>query len=139
MIQSTKPQRTDAQCWEGALQRALDCALDVVCEPISGACFIESASEPGKLYAVSAQMCSCPAGQRGIPCKHRACYLAQIGELLLPETVRCISCTNGRIQEWTCGHPSGFVNCDVCGGSGRVPVLPQPARAPAVQSAPVAA
>ena len=29
---------------------------------------------------VSATSCSCPAGQQGLICMHRACVLAQVGE-----------------------------------------------------------
>jgi len=130
MNQAGVSRQTESACWAAALDRAIEEALDVLVEPVSGEAFVESATRPGTLYVVTATSCSCAAGAHGLPCKHRACYLAQIGELPLPETVRCISCTNGRIQEWTCGHPSGFANCDVCGGRGRVPALPaeQPQR-----------
>jgi hypothetical protein len=80
---ATEMVRTEAQRWQAALERAIDEALDVLIEPISGEAFIESATHPGTLYAVSAMSCSCPAGQKGQICKHRACYLATIGELPL--------------------------------------------------------
>jgi hypothetical protein len=129
MIQSTKPQCSEAQRWQAE----------------TGEAFVESASEPGRLYAVSATTCSCPAGQRGIPCKHRACYLAQIGELPLePETlivvhvpalVDCAAC-NG------CGSiyaRSGGWKCDYCNGRGQVAVAPVPAVMPAATRSAVAA
>jgi len=85
MVQGTRP--GSASCWERALQRAILEALDVLVEPLSGQAFVESATHPGTLYAVSAHTCTCPAGERGLICKHRACYLAQIGELPLPAIV----------------------------------------------------
>src|SRR5690349_3957740 len=86
MLQSTQVRSIDAARWQRALDRALANALDVLIEPISGEAFVESATKPGTLYQVSATSCSCKAGQKGMPCQHRACYLAQIGELPLDET-----------------------------------------------------
>jgi hypothetical protein len=133
MIQSTSSRKSEAQKWAKALERAIAEALDVLVEPISGEAFVESATRPGILYHVSAQTCSCPAGQKGQICKHRACYLAQIGELPLePETlivmhvpalVDCAAC-NG------CGSVyanSGGWKCEVCQGRGQVAVAPAPA------------
>src|SRR3954447_15206284 len=74
---------SDAVRWQRALDRALANALDVLIEPISGEAFVESATNPGTLYQVTATSCTCPAGQAGIPCQHRACYLAQTGELAI--------------------------------------------------------
>jgi hypothetical protein len=76
---------SDAVRWQRALDRALANALDVLIEPISGEAFVESATKPGTLYQVTATLCTCTAGQKGFPCQHRACYLAQIGELPLPQ------------------------------------------------------
>src|SRR4051794_27085588 len=84
MVQSIVSNGLDTARWQQALDRALAECLGVVIEPISGEAFVESATHPGALYAVSATSCSCKAGQAGQPCKHRACYLAQIGELPLP-------------------------------------------------------
>lgn len=70
----------NAKRWQAALDRALTNALDVLVST-SGEAFVESASRPGLLYQVSRETCSCPAGQKGQICQHRACYLAQIGEL----------------------------------------------------------
>src|SRR3954463_16734168 len=94
MLQSQSIRSTDATRWARALDRALSNALDVLVEPISGGAFVESATKPGTLYAVSATSCSCPAGAKGQPCKHRACYLAQIGELPLEGsgTIDCPDC-----------------------------------------------
>jgi hypothetical protein len=124
-------QRTTVQ-WAKALARAIDEALDVLIEPISGEAFVESATRPGVLYQVSASMCSCPAGQRGAPCKHRACYLAQIGELPLgaasepeadPNLIRCGRCF-GDGECWLGSHDDGFRRgvCPWCGGAGVLPV-----------------
>ena len=132
--------------WAKALERAIEEALDVLVEPISGEAFVESATRPGTLYAVSASTCSCPAGARGLVCKHRACYLAQIGELPLPTIVgvpvvqTCPSCAAGKIElhaprSW---ESLGWKACDVCGGTGVLPApRPQPYGLPAIQ--PVAA
>lgn len=66
--------------WAKALDRAISNALDVYVST-DGSAFVESASTPGLLYAVSREHCTCPAGEKGMICQHRACYLAQIGEL----------------------------------------------------------
>lgn len=66
--------------WQAALDRAVANAIDVLVAT-DGSAFVESASTPGLLYAVSRESCSCPAGTSGQICQHRACYLAQIGEL----------------------------------------------------------
>jgi hypothetical protein len=121
-----------AQAWSRALERVLVDALDVSIEPISGEAFIESSTRPGVLYAVSATSCTCKAGQLGRICKHRAAYLAQVGELALPETVTCIHCTAGKVEEWGVGHVIGSQPCDICGGTGRVPALPTPGVTPTV-------
>ena len=70
----------NAKRWNAALDRAISNALDVLVAT-DGAAFVESASTPGLLYAVSRETCTCPAGQASQICQHRACYLAQIGEL----------------------------------------------------------
>src|SRR5262245_42113583 len=80
----TARQETPQQ-WNRALARALADALDVLTEPTSGATFVESATEPGTIYAVTTSSCTCKAGGRGIPCKHRACLLAQMGILPLDD------------------------------------------------------
>lgn len=72
----------NAQRWSAALDRAISNALDVLVAT-DGSAFVESASTPGLLYAVSREGCACPAGEKGMICQHRACYLAQIGELPL--------------------------------------------------------
>lgn len=74
----------NAKRWQAALDRAISNALDVYVST-DGSAFVESASTPGMLYAVSREGCTCPAGANGQICQHRACYLAQVGELPLPE------------------------------------------------------
>ena len=113
--------------WHRALDRAINEALDVLTEPVSGETFVESATQPGTLYRVTLDMCTCTAGQRGIPCKHRAVLLAQLGILPLDDDpapvaalVDCAAC-NG------CGHQysrSGGWRCDYCQGTGQVMALP---------------
>lgn len=76
-----------AQSWQKALNRAIAEALDVYVAT-DGTAFVESSSQAGLLYIVTRESCSCPAGERGIPCKHRACFLAQIGELPLEPASR---------------------------------------------------
>ncbi len=73
--------------WARALDRAISDGLDVLVCAVTGEAFVESASRPGTLYAVSVDGCGCEAGQHGQICKHRACYLAQIGELALPASL----------------------------------------------------
>ena len=75
--------RTEAERWRAALAQATEECLDVLVCEATGQAFVESASHPGTLYAVSTISCSCPAGQRGLPCKHVACYRAQVGILAL--------------------------------------------------------
>ena len=140
-LQETRP--VSAEQWQKALTRAIDEALDVLIEPISGEAFVESATTPGTLYQVSASSCSCPAGQRGLVCKHRAAYLFQIGEIPVDivsigycehgapagafcgrcqsHVVPCSSCTNGKTEEWGVSGPIGSTPCTVCGGSGIKP------------------
>jgi hypothetical protein len=66
MVQAaTAVRATDATRWAKALERALEECLDVLVEPVSGEAFVESATKPGTLYAVSASACSCPAGAKG--------------------------------------------------------------------------
>jgi hypothetical protein len=128
--------RRTQQAWAKALARAIDEALDVLVEPISGEAFVESATRPGILYHVTAQTCSCPAGQRGNPCKHRACYLAQIGEQPLePVLADCAACCDCGVQDY--GRYA--LPCETCSGTGRVPVLPAPAIVPVAEPARVAA
>ena len=118
----TRP--TPAEQWQRALERALEEALDVLVEPISGEAFVESATHPGTLYAVSATSCTCAAGSQGLPCKHRACYLAQLGKLpteALPAVVDlpvidCPDCCGCGVQHFRTFEE----RCDVCGGRGVV-------------------
>lgn len=77
----TRPvQKESPERWTSALDRAIAEALDVYIST-DGTAFVESASRPGLLYIVTRESCTCPAGDKGRPCKHRACFLAQIGEL----------------------------------------------------------
>jgi hypothetical protein len=106
--------------WARALDRALEEALDVLVEPLSGQAFVESATTPGTLYIVTADSCSCPAGARGQACKHRACYLAQIGEFPVtietPAPHACVWCVgSGRIPN---DQHERYDRCDHCNGSG---------------------
>jgi hypothetical protein len=116
--------RVDMQSrWQRALERALADALDVLIEPVSGEAFVESASRPGVLYAVSATGCTCSAGRNGQICKHRACYLAQIGELALPDdeapaTVQCPGCLGSGYLYYRSGYSEP---CGTCQGSGVQP------------------
>lgn len=125
----TRP-ATGAQ-WSRALERALSEGLDVLVEPISGEAFVESATSPGTLYQVTAFSCSCPAGRRSTPCKHRACYMAQIGVLEIdPEPASialrpCVWCHgSGRVPNDSLGQ---YDACSACGGTGTRPA-PQPRR-----------
>jgi len=133
MVQATVT-RTESKRWAAALDRAIEEALDVLIEPISGEAFVESATQPGLLYQVSASTCSCPAGRRGLPCKHRACYLAQIDEFPMAIAVApspCSSCVSGKVQEWGVSGPIGCRDCGVCGGTGVItPVDAMPALQP---------
>jgi hypothetical protein len=110
MAAQMQTQPATAAQWTRALARAIDEGLDVLVEPTSGEAFIESVTTPGTLYAVSTRSCSCKAGQRGIPCKHRAAYLAQIGELHLDpdSTPTALGIVPARPCFW-------------CNGSGRIP------------------
>ena len=115
MLQSVQdhPER-----WAKALGRALSECLDVLVCNATGDAFVESHTAPGTLYSVSREHCTCAAGMHGQVCKHRACYLAQMGELALPEFVDCPSC-NGCGRQW---FASGYaLPCETCGGSGVKP------------------
>src|SRR5687768_9125815 len=106
--------------WARALERAISAGLDVLVCAATGEAFVESASRPGELYAVSADSCTCQAGQQSIPCKHVACYRAQVGLLSLPQhessaPVECLWCRG-------CGKVENTVElrydiCRECGGS----------------------
>ena len=86
--------------WSRALERALAEAVDILVEPVSGEVFAESSSRPGTLYVVTRASCTCSAGRNGVPCKHRAAFLAQLGELELdPEPARVSFFGNSDRQE----------------------------------------
>jgi len=102
------------QRWERALARAINDGLDVLVCAATGEAFVESASRPGTLYAVSAEGCSCQAGAHDQICKHRAAYLAQIGELALPAPASCVDCCGCGIRTYRTFQE----RCDSCGGSG---------------------
>lgn len=88
-----------AQRWTAALDRAISNALDVLVAT-DGTAFVESASKPGLLYIVTRESCTCPAGMQGRICQHRACYLAQCGELEIdPEPERITFFGNSDRQE----------------------------------------
>jgi hypothetical protein len=113
------------QRWQTALDRALENALDVLIEPVSGEAFVESACKPGTLYAVTRTTCTCPAGVAGDPvCQHRAAYRCQMGELPLEAVPvapvrRCSWCAGaGQIEQWGVGGPIGSQTCPDCGGGG---------------------
>ena len=75
----------DANRWQSALRRAIDEAVDILTEPISGETFAESSNQPGVLYVVTRTSCTCAAGRQEKPCKHRAAFLCQLGELELQD------------------------------------------------------
>jgi len=104
-----------------------------------------SASTPGLAYALTGYSCDCPGFVSYGRCSHHALLLRRLGWLpeLEPEmpyvapvpasvvaTEPCISCTAGKIEELGISGPIGCRPCDVCAGSGRVPVMPvaRPAR-----------
>src|SRR5690242_19079482 len=120
MLQSVQDQ---SERWQPALERALSDALDVLIEPDSGDAFVESASHPSVLYRVSAESCTCTAGKQGQVCKHRACYLAQIGELPLPQSAGLEPAPKACM--WCFGTGRGandeherMESCDMCYGTG---------------------
>lgn len=41
-----------------------------------------SGTEPGKTYRVNEYVCTCPAGENGMPCKHRALFLHEYRDVL---------------------------------------------------------
>jgi len=98
---TTRTRQATPERWAAALDRAIGSALDVLVCGATGEAFVESASMPGLLYAVSATTCTCPAGEAGDPvCQHRAAYLAQCGELPLdPEPDRITFTGNSDRQE----------------------------------------
>lgn len=109
-------QRTEAQIWQAALDRAIAAGVDILTEPISGMTFAESTRHPGILYAVSRDSCSCVAGAHGQPCLHRAALLAQIGQLALPAPAACTWCAGSGRQEDTLNQR--YVTCPDCQGTG---------------------
>lgn len=118
MAQATVSRKATAERWQSALNRAIVEALDVLIEPISGEAYVESSSRPGTLYQVSRETCTCAAAVAGDPvCKHRACYLAQIGELAIEAPAAdCPDCC-GCGEQW---FPSGGRKCQACRGTGRI-------------------
>jgi len=116
---ATAVTQTEAARWDAALNRAIDAASDVLIEPLSGSAFVESSRNPGVLYLVTAESCTCPAGGHGGICKHRAIYLAMIGELPVEaeaETLPadCLACCGCGVQSFR----SYDLPCPDCGGSG---------------------
>jgi len=95
-----------------------------------GARFATSTRQLDMLYRVTETTCECQAGLAGDPvCCHRAALRDILGTL--PVVVvhidelglgPCRSCQRGKVEEWCCGHVSGFAPCGVCGGSGVMPV-----------------
>jgi SWIM zinc finger len=130
MAAATVARSSEAQQWTRALNRAITDALDVLIEPISGEAFVESASNPGTLYIVTASTCSCPAGERGGICKHRAALLAQMGELPTEPApaireipiIECPDCCGGGVTYNRDCERVGWPHppCDVCAGTGLV-------------------
>lgn len=119
MTQTTIITTANAQRWQAALARAIDNALDILVCGATGEAFVESASQPGLLHAVSATTCTCPAGQRGIPCMHRAAYLAQCDELLLdpePKRIQFVCENNDRHAIVVDGETFGHVVANQWGG-----------------------
>jgi hypothetical protein len=118
MAERVRSIETVAEQWQRALQRAMSEGLDVLVCGATGEAFVESATTPGTLYSVSRGHCTCPAGTFGAVCKHRAVFLAQIGELALPETQDdCPDCCGcGRQHFRSFDEP-----CETCGGSGIKP------------------
>jgi hypothetical protein len=114
LVMAERVDAINSQRWERALTRAINDGLDVLVCAATGEAFVESASRPGTLYAVSAEGCSCTAGAHGQVCKHRAAYLAQIGELALPEPEACSDCSACGLQDF--GRYA--LPCESCGGSG---------------------
>lgn len=91
---------SNATRWQSALDRAINEAVDILVEPVSGEVFSESTSKPGTLYVVTRETCTCAAGRNGQPCKHRAAFLAQLGELPLePEPAGVTFSGNSDRQE----------------------------------------
>ena len=129
-VRIVRRRRETPEQWYWALERALAEALDLLTEPRSGRTFVESGTTPGVLYEVTQRGCSCKAGESGLPCKHRACLLAQLGVLPLdadpapavvaiPATreIACLFCYGtGRIPNL---HREQFEPCSMCGGAGR--------------------
>lgn len=98
MTQATIVTAGTATRWAKALDRAIINGLDVLVST-NGEAFVESASVPGLIYSVSREHCSCPAGLQGKICQHRACFLAQIGELPLEPVSRVTFFGNSDRQE----------------------------------------
>jgi len=138
MVQATQTRRESTpERWAKAIDRALDAGLEIFTTP-DGERFVSSASQLDVIYRCDGEHCACQAALAGDPvCQHRAVVRFTLGTIPVVvvhveelEAVRCPSCTGGRVEEWCCGHVSGVAPCGVCGGRGRVPVLPavQPAR-----------
>jgi hypothetical protein len=129
-VRIVRLRRETPEQWNRALQRAIAEALDVLTEPQSGRTFVESGTTPGIVYEVTEHGCSCKAGQNGVPCKHRACLLAQLGILPLdtePESASASAPTvrrcswyagAGLVEQWGVSAPIGALTCPDCGGSG---------------------
>lgn len=108
----------NASRWAAALDRAISNALDVLIAT-DGAAYVESSSRPGLLYAVGREFCSCPAGQAGKICMHRACYLSQCGELPLdpePERIQFVCENSDRYEIVVDGETFGHAVANQWGG-----------------------
>ena len=128
-----------------AWQRALDRAIAEGIDPLevvggeAGLYFCESASG-GKGYLTTVDSCSCPAGERGVPCKHRAATRAVCGLPVDPgadpdpngpdagarvPAPTCRACGgDGVIHHQRLDAQRGPWTCPRCGGAGVDPVMP---------------
>jgi hypothetical protein len=122
--------------WQKALARAIANGLEVFVVNDTGERMVTSSSALDTLYRSDGRHCTCAAGLAGDPiCQHRAVVRYVMGWLpapasgapaLLPvATRRCLSCTNGKVEEIGVSGPIGWAPCSVCQGSGTLPA-PQP-------------
>lgn len=136
--------------WQRALGRAIEEGIDPVeVAGMAGTWFCESGTQPGVGYLVTRERCSCPAGDKDMPCKHRAAVLAILGRLVEleafdpepeppapaasaipgPKVTGGDACPRCKGKGWWYYHvsPTGqhsSAECQVCGGTGaaRVPL-----------------
>lgn len=95
----------------------------LVVDPTTQGVWLVESSTAGEFHKTSTLQCSCPAGQRGVPCQHRAA-VSMLLAVVHPPTCsvcggpkdnaieRCNWCV--KVRTCRCGQPITSPKSDVC-------------------------